>query len=69
MCAQEGLFSKGEWRVFVWFCWFLFSLALVFILCPCLSEIKIYQHYDTGYFQFLVHEDKKLENVASENAS
>lgn len=47
----------------------LFSLGLVFILCPVLSEIK-YANIMTsiGYFQFLVHEDKNLERVAAENA-
>lgn len=47
----------------------LFSLGLVFILCPVLSEIK-YANIMTsvGYFQFLVHEDKNLECVAAENA-
>ena len=47
----------------------LFSLGLVFILRPVLSEIK-YANIMTsiGYFQFLVHEDKNLECVAAENA-
>lgn len=62
VCAQEVCLVKVNGEFLFGFAGFVF-LNTCFILCPVLWN-KICQHYDTGYFSFLVHEDKKLESVA-----
>lgn len=61
MCVVNGV----SW-VFVWFHCFVF-FGIYFYFMSCLSKNKFCQHYNNPQLfpLFLVHEAKKLENIAA----